>query len=86
MTADMTTIKVPKPLRDRISAIADERGRGTTLSQVLADLVKRYESDETRARQAAQQVHDEVKADQERMERARARAAQHAAYLSERGR
>ncbi|MEW9530570.1 hypothetical protein [Microbispora sp. NPDC049125] len=84
MTADVTTIKVHRSTRDRLSAIADTFGRGTTLDQVLNDLVKRYETDEVRARQAAEQLHAEVRADSALMNRAGAHADAHLAYLTER--
>ncbi|AQZ65504.1 unnamed protein product [[Actinomadura] parvosata subsp. kistnae] len=52
----MTTIKVPKNVRDRLIAIADERGRGTTLAAVLTDLLDKHETDKTRDRLAYLEV------------------------------
>ncbi|MGA4989630.1 hypothetical protein [Nonomuraea bangladeshensis] len=66
----MTTIKVPKAVRDRLNAIADERGRGTTLAAVLTDLLDQYETEKTRARLAYQEVLAQAEEDAEGMARA----------------
>ncbi|MEV0628544.1 MULTISPECIES: hypothetical protein [Nonomuraea] len=66
----MTTIKVPKAVRDRLNAIADERGRGTTLAAVLTDLLDQHETEKTRARLAYQEVLAQAEEDTEGMARA----------------
>ncbi|NJP90099.1 hypothetical protein HCN51_11670 [Nonomuraea sp. FMUSA5-5] len=76
MTADMTTIKVPKNVRDRLIAIADERGRGTTLAAVLTDLLDKHETDKTRDRLAYLEVVAAAEGDVDAMARAQHRADQ----------
>ncbi|WP_188189957.1 hypothetical protein [Nonomuraea sp. SYSU D8015] len=66
----MTTIKVPKTVRDRLNAIANERGRGTTLAAVLTDLLDQHETEKTRARLAYQEVLAKAEEDAEAMARA----------------
>ncbi|MDP4502098.1 hypothetical protein [Nonomuraea turcica] len=66
----MTTIKVPKTVRDRLNAIADERGRGTTLAAVLTDLLDQYETNKTQARLAYLEVLAKAEEDAEAMAKA----------------
>lgn len=73
MTSDMTTIKVPKVVRDRLNAIADERGRGTTLAAVLTELLDQHETEKTRARLAYQEVLGHAEEDAEAMTQAERR-------------
>ncbi|MFI7703268.1 hypothetical protein [Nonomuraea sp. NPDC049480] len=63
----MTTIKVPKTVRDRLNAIANERGRGTTLAAVLTDLLDQHETEKTRARLAYLEVLAKAEEDAEAM-------------------
>ncbi|WP_203984509.1 hypothetical protein [Sphaerisporangium rufum] len=80
----MTTIKVPKSLRDRLNAIADERGRGTTLADVLTELIARHEVEKTRARLAYLETVQAAEADEAGMARAARRAENAARVLRER--
>ncbi|MEW9548154.1 hypothetical protein [Nonomuraea sp. NPDC050783] len=72
----MTTIKVPKAVRDRLNAIADERGRGTTLAAVLTDLLDQHETEKTRARLAYHEVLAQAEEDTEAMARAQRQTEQ----------
>jgi Arc/MetJ-type ribon-helix-helix transcriptional regulator len=76
MTADVTTIKVPKALRDELNALADEGGRGTTLADVIRQLIDARQTERLLNRQAYLEVRAAAEADPDAMQRAHARAEQ----------
>ncbi|MGI5487817.1 hypothetical protein [Microtetraspora malaysiensis] len=84
MTIEMTSIKVPKHLRDRLNALADERGRGTTLAQVLEGLLDDHETNVYRNRMAYMEVAARAQEDAEGMARAQRQADQAISYLGRR--
>ncbi|MFG1615987.1 hypothetical protein ACGFI3_24765 [Nonomuraea wenchangensis] len=65
MTSNMTTIKVPKALRDKLNVLADEGGRGTTLADVLQQLLEEHHSIRTRQLIAFDTLLQRAQADQE---------------------
>ena len=85
MPADTTTIKVPKALRDRLNAIANQSGRGTTLADVLTDLITSREDAEHRDRMAYLEVVARAEEDPGAMARAQKLADKHIGYLHQRG-
>ncbi|WP_067140433.1 hypothetical protein [Microtetraspora malaysiensis] len=80
----MTSIKVPKNLRDRLNALADERGRGTTLAQVLEGLLEDHETNMYRNRMAYMEVAARAQEDAEGMARAERQAEPMINYLRRR--
>ncbi|PRX46898.1 hypothetical protein B0I32_14317 [Nonomuraea fuscirosea] len=48
LTADMTMIEVPTALRAKLDALIAEGGRGTTLADVLQQLLDEHDSIRTR--------------------------------------
>lgn len=60
---ESTTIKVPKSLRDELNALADAGGRGTTLADVLAQLLEEHRAKATRERNAAEALFAKAAAD-----------------------
>ncbi|MGP4102233.1 hypothetical protein [Nonomuraea sp. KM90] len=52
MTADMTTIEVPAALRAKLDALIAEGGRGTTVADVLHQLLDEHDSIRTRQKLA----------------------------------
>lgn len=63
MTADMTSIKVPKALRDELNELADRGGRGTTLADVLTQLLEEHKTTRLRQRLAFEELLARAKAD-----------------------
>ena len=50
MPEDMTSVKVPKSLRDRLNKLAERAGRGATLADVLRQLLEEHEAGRLRQR------------------------------------
>ncbi|MEU8177613.1 hypothetical protein AB0C14_32470 [Microbispora hainanensis] len=63
MTADMTSIKVPKALRDELNELANQGGRGTTLADVLTQLLEEHKTTRLRQRLAFEELLARAKAD-----------------------
>ncbi|NUP00536.1 MAG: hypothetical protein HOW59_21680 [Nonomuraea sp.] len=79
-----TTIKVPKALRDRLHALADEGGRGTTLADVLRELLEEHDSIRTRQLLAFDTLLQRAQADQEAKSKADQTVQRALAYLQRR--
>ncbi|RBQ21430.1 hypothetical protein DP939_01565 [Spongiactinospora rosea] len=80
----MTTIKVPKALRDRLSALADEHGRGTTLADALTRLLDEHEATQVRRRMAFEEILTASQADPEAVAKGTRMAARAIEYLQRR--
>ena len=63
MTAEMTSIKVPKAIRDELNELADQGGRGTTLADVLSQLLEEHKTLRLRQRLAFEELLARAKAD-----------------------
>jgi Arc/MetJ-type ribon-helix-helix transcriptional regulator len=63
MTADMTTIEVPTALRDKLNALVHESGRGTTVADVLRQLLDEHHNIRTRQTLAFDALLERAQAD-----------------------
>ncbi|MDX3109789.1 hypothetical protein ACIBO5_00620 [Nonomuraea angiospora] len=84
MPEEMTSVKVPKGLRDQLNRLAERGGRGTTLADVLRQLLEEHEAGRLRRRLAFEEQLHRAQADPDASARGRRIAKDAAAYLKHR--
>lgn len=84
MPEEMTSVKVPKSLRDQLSSLAIRSGRGTTLADVLKQLLEEHEAGRLRRKLAFEEQLHQAQADPDASARGRRIAKDAVAYLKHR--